>query len=63
MSKKQGVYGRNELIYNFSLFFCSKQGGSVEETMVLIHDLQRPLLLSKQSGSQAYRALDAVSAM
>ncbi|KAL1928037.1 hypothetical protein VTP01DRAFT_3442 [Rhizomucor pusillus] len=40
-----------------------RQGGSVEETMVLVHDLQRPLLLSKQCASQAYRALDAVSAI
>ncbi|KAG0740697.1 hypothetical protein G6F62_006935 [Rhizopus arrhizus] len=39
------------------------QGGSIEETMVLVHDLQRPLLLAKQCASQAYRALDAVAAI
>ncbi|KAG0166548.1 hypothetical protein DFQ29_000934 [Apophysomyces sp. BC1021] len=38
------------------------QGSSTEDTILLVHELQRPLLLSKQRTSQAYRALDAVAA-
>ncbi|SAM03049.1 hypothetical protein [Absidia glauca] len=37
--------------------------GSIEETMVKVHDLQRPLLLAKQCGGQEFRALDAVAVM
>ncbi|CAO3618871.1 unnamed protein product [Mucor hiemalis] len=39
------------------------QSGSIEETMVLIHDLKRPLLLEKKCASRLYRALDAVETM
>lgn len=38
-----------------------EQGASIEDTIILIHDLQRPFLRSKQCDNQVYRALEATT--
>ncbi|KAJ8655121.1 hypothetical protein O0I10_009156 [Lichtheimia ornata] len=45
------------------IYRLNEQSASMKETLVLVHDLERPFLISQQRSSQAYRALNPVEAI